>query len=751
MIVHIPVRIRGFHFCSKLVWISSNNLKDNLGISLYGILVFYGLYYNNRGVCSLERILMSNLLSRETSPYLLQHAENPVNWYPWGPEALSLAHETNRPILLSIGYSACHWCHVMAHESFEDPETASVMNESFINIKVDREERPDLDHIYQMAHTVITKRNGGWPLTMFLTPDQVPFAGGTYFPKSPRFGLPGFISVLHQIRQFYDENKEALSGTKHPVTELLSRSDALGEGANSDPSSLTIEPEARLRDSLRARFDSEDGGFTPAPKFPHPMDIAACLREYEREGEVFDLWMARHTLERMASGGIYDQIGGGFSRYSVDGTWTIPHFEKMLYDNALLLCVYAEGAHLSEDAGLASVCDGIVTWLFREMRDSSGAFHAALDADSEGEEGKYYVWTREEISRILTPEEYQVVSLTYGLSETPNFEHEFWHFRKNLPFSEVASRLSLTEGQFHSLLSSAKEKLLSVRSQRIPPGKDDKVLTGWNGLLARGLIRAGRILDRPEWIMEGQKILDILRETLWTGDHLLAVRTKGESRLNAYLDDYAYVLDALVESLATVYRPSDLAWALSLADVLVSKFWDDAAGGFHFTSHDHEQLIHRPKSGHDAAIPSGSAVACRALNRLAHLSGRMDWLEKVGRTLALYSKPMLEQPMGYASMIMALGEYLSPPVIVLVRGKSSLEWSLSARAKSPLDTLIIDLGERDSLSLPDFLQKPPATGVSFETQADVCGGGVCLSPATDLKDLLSQIRTVTGRPKKENE
>ncbi|MHB1562496.1 MAG: thioredoxin domain-containing protein [Leptospirillum sp.] len=690
---------------------------------------------------------MSNLLSRETSPYLLQHAENPVNWYPWGPEALEMARETRRPILLSIGYSACHWCHVMAHESFEDPETAAVMNEYFINIKVDREERPDLDHIYQMAHTVITRRNGGWPLTMFLTPEQVPFAGGTYFPKSSRFGLPAFVSVLHQIRQFYEENRESLSGTKHPVTELLAKSDGLGEGADPDPATLTIEPRSRLRDSLRARFDSDDGGFTPAPKFPHPMDIAACLREYETGGEAFDLWMARHTLERMASGGIYDQIGGGFSRYSVDGTWTIPHFEKMLYDNALLLCVYAEGALLCGDASLVSVCEGIVTWLFREMRDSSGAFHAALDADSEGEEGKYYVWTREEVAGILTPEEYQVVSLYYGLLGTPNFEHEFWHFRVELPVAEAASRLSLKTESFEGLLASAKEKLLEVRKTRVPPGKDDKVLTGWNGLLARGLIRSGRVLDRKEWILEGQRILDILRETLWTGDHLLAVRTRGESRLNAYLDDYAYVLDALVESLAAVYRPSDLEWALLLGDALVSKFWDDAAGGFHFTSHDHEQLIHRPKSGHDAAIPSGSAVACRALNRLAHLCGRMDWADKVGRTLALYFKPMLEQPMGYASMIMSLGEYLSPPVIVLVRGKNSLEWSDTARAKAPLDALIIDLGERDSLSLPDFFQKPL---VAAGTQADVCGGGLCLPPATDMKTLVSQIATLSVQHKKED-
>jgi hypothetical protein len=449
----------------------------------------------------------------------------------------------------------------------------------------------------------------------------------------------------------------------------------------------------------------------------------------------------------MASGGIYDQIGGGFSRYSVDGTWTIPHFEKMLYDNALLLCVYAEGALLCGDASLVSVCEGIVTWLFREMRDSSGAFHAALDADSEGEEGKYYVWTREEVAGILTPEEYKVVSLYYGLLGTPNFEHEFWHFRVELPVAEAASRLSLKTESFEGLLASAKEKLLEVRKTRVPPGKDDKVLTGWNGLLARGLIRSGRVLDRKEWILEGQRILDILRETLWTGDHLLAVRTRGESRLNAYLDDYAYVLDALVESLAAVYRPSDLEWALSLGNALVSKFWDDAAGGFHFTSHDHEQLIHRPKSGHDAAIPSGSAVACRALNRLAHLCGRMDWADKVGRTLALYFKPMLEQPMGYASMIMSLGEYLSPPVIVLVRGKNSLEWSDAARAKAPLDALIIDLGERDSLSLPDFFQKPL---VAAGTQADVCGGGLCLPPATDMKTLVSQIATLSVQHKKED-
>jgi hypothetical protein len=380
------------------------------------------------------------------------------------------------------------------------------------------------------------------------------------------------------------------------------------------------------------------------------------------------------------------------------------------------------------------------------MRDSSGAFHAALDADSEGEEGKYYVWTREEVSKVLTPEEYQVVAIYYGLLGTPNFEHEFWHFRVELPLAEAASRLSMTRETFETLLSSAKEKLLAVRKTRVPPGKDDKVLTGWNALMARGLLRSGRILGRQDWVREGQKILDILRETLWTGDHLLAVRTKGESRLNAYLDDYAYLLDALVESLATVYRPMDFEWAIRLGDVLVSKFYDETAGGFHFTSHDHEQLIHRPKSGHDAAIPSGSAVACRALNRLAHLCGRMDWIDRVGRTLALYSKPMLEQPMGYASMIMSLGEYLFPPVIVLLRGKDSLKWTEAAREGATLDALIIDLGERDAVSLPDCLQKPSAAG---DTQADVCGGGVCLSPATDLKTLISQIGTLSATHRKD--
>ncbi len=690
---------------------------------------------------------MSNSLGGETSPYLLQHADNPVEWHPWGPEALELARKTGRPILLSIGYSACHWCHVMAHESFEDPETAAVMNAHFVNIKVDREERPDLDSIYQMAHTIIARRNGGWPLTMFLTPEQVPFAGGTYFPKSPRFGLPGFVSVLNQIHTFYEENKEALAGTKHPVTELLSRSDGLGEGGNPDPGALTLEPLARLRDNLRSRFDTQDGGFTPAPKFPHPMDIAVCLREYESGGEAYDLWMARHTLERMASGGIHDQIGGGFSRYSVDETWTIPHFEKMLYDNGLLLSVYAEAAYLTGDQLLVSVCEGIVTWLLREMQDAGGGFHAALDADSEGKEGKYYVWTRTEVADILSPEEYQVVSLYYGLSDPPNFEDHEWNLRVSLPLTEVATRLSLTVLAVETLLASAKKKLLAVRSRRVPPGKDNKVLTGWNALMARGLIRSGRLLDRPEWVLEGQKILDVLRDTVWTGDHLLAVRTKGESRLNAYLDDYAYTLDALVESLAVAYRQRDLDWALRLAEVLLDRFQDPVTGGFHFTSHDHEKLIHRPKSGHDAAIPSGSAVACRALNRLGHLTGRMDWVDAVGKTLALYSKPMLEQPMGYASMIFALKEYLVAPVVILVRGKDSARWSREARQKARIDALVLDLGSAESLSLPGFLDKPAPAGTGGQTRADVCGQGVCLPTATDPDTFFGQVGSVSaGRP-----
>src|SRR5688572_1289085 len=422
---------------------------------------------------------MPNRLSRETSPYLQQHAANPVDWYAWGPEALERARSDDKPILLSVGYSACHWCHVMAHESFEDPEVAAVMNRLFVNVKVDREERPDLDQIYQTAHQMLAQRTGGWPLTMFLSPDGAPFFGGTYFPKQARYGLPGFPELCERVAALWREKRAEIAAQNEEVLKALGRT--LPSPA-ARPAELDAAPVQALLDTLKANFDARFGGFGAAPKFPHPTDLELCLRKGEIE-------MAHITLEQMCEGGIYDQLGGGFCRYSVDAQWMIPHFEKMLYDNGPLLGLLADAWLATGDALYQRCAAETAAWMMREMQSPEGGYYSSLDADSEGEEGKFYVWDREEVQRLLSDEEYLAFSSRYGLDRTPNFENRHWHFcvSKEVPIGTEA------------LLARAREKLFAVREKRVRPGRDEKILVSWNGLAIRGMAHAGRVFGRKEW------------------------------------------------------------------------------------------------------------------------------------------------------------------------------------------------------------------------------------------------------------
>ncbi|MCE9633598.1 MAG: thioredoxin domain-containing protein, partial [Methylophilales bacterium] len=489
-----------------------------------------------------------NKLAQETSPYLLQHAENPVEWYPWGEEALALAKQQDKPILLSVGYSACHWCHVMAHESFEDAATAAVMNAHFINIKVDREERPDIDQIYQAAHSVMTQRTGGWPLTMFLTPEQLPFYGGTYFPPTPRYGLPGFSGLIEQVAEAYHERKADIASQGHQLVA------ALNQRTGTATQSLSDAPIETGVEQLTAAFDSTHGGFGSAPKFPNAPDWVLFIRlAATGDGNTLHmLHMLHKTHTAIAAGGIYDHLAGGFCRYSVDERWEIPHFEKMLYDNGQLLSLYSDGWLLIGDARWREVVEDSINWLLRDMQDSGGAFYAALDADSEGVEGKYYVWKTEQVKALLPADIYPQFATHYGLNTAPNFEHEFWHL--------------CVEGTDDSAphLKQAREILLKVREQRVPPGRDDKILTSWNALLIQGLSKAGRSFNRPEWIKTAQKAVDFVREYLWENGHLLACYKDGQARFNGYLDDYAFLLNALLDLLQAEYRQADLDFAVSL-------------------------------------------------------------------------------------------------------------------------------------------------------------------------------------------
>ena len=672
---------------------------------------------------------MPNRLAASASPYLLQHADNPVDWYPWGEEALARARAENRPILLSVGYSACHWCHVMAHESFEDPAVADAMNRHFVNVKVDREERPDLDQIYQRAHALMTRRSGGWPLTMFLTPDGAPFFAGTYFPRLARHGLPGFLDLLPRVAAAYRERGPAIAEQEAALRDALAR---LEPGSDADAASLPAGVPAAALAGLKQSFDPEHGGFGGAPKFPHPFELRFALRAFAADGDAAALSMVRTTLDRMAAGGIHDQLGGGFCRYSVDAEWSIPHFEKMLYDNGPLLALYADAARATGEPAYAETATGIVAWLLREMRAPDGAFRSSLDADSEGEEGRFYVWSRDEARALLADDEFAVAAPHYGLDGPPNFEGQAWNLRIATPLPAVAARLQLTAAEAAARLERARAKLFAARALRVRPGRDDKVLTSWNALTIAGLARAARALDRPAWADAAVAAADAIRATAWRDGRLLATRKDGPAQLNAYLDDYAFLLMALLELMQTRFRIEDYDWARAVADALLEHFEDRERGGFWFTSHDHERLFHRTKPGHDNATPSGNGIAASALIALGHLAGERRYVEAAERTLRLFAPALAQAPEGYSTMLEALQETLMPPATVLLDGDSAIaaDWRHALERRFRPGVRVFDVA---GVALPPALAKgaPPAAGAV----AWVCRRMTCLPAIHSLAEL----------------
>ena len=672
---------------------------------------------------------MSNRLAQETSPYLQQHADNPVNWYPWGETALQLAREQNKPILLSIGYSACHWCHVMAHESFEDAQIAAMMNEHFINIKVDREERPDLDHIYQSAHYLLTQRNGGWPLTLFLTPDQTPFVAGTYFPKQASRNLPSFAMVLERVAEFYRTRQKDITVQNASLLQALDTTLPAAPG----PASFSNAPLDAACNALQQVFDPVHGGFGSAPKFPHPTDMEFLFRHAARNNDANARHMALHTLRKMADGGIYDQLGGGFCRYSVDAQWEIPHFEKMLYDNGPLLALYTDAYVLTEEAVFKRTAHGIAAWVMSEMQSPQGGYYSSLDADSEHEEGKFYVWTPKQVASLLSMEEYAIVAAHYGLEQTPNFEYKQWNLIVALPLTTIAENRQLPLQQVEQQLASARHKLLAARAGRVRPGRDEKILVSWNALMIKGMAHAGRILDQPDWIASAQQAVDFIHARMWQNGRLLATAKDGKAHLNAYLDDYAFMLDALLELMQASFRLADLEFARALADVLLDQFEDPQAGGFFFTSHDHERLIHRPKPGHDNATPAGNGSAAFALQRLGFLLGDVRYLNAAERTLALYYPALARQPGGFSSLLMTLQEHLIPPQIIILRSApgQSEAWRHQLFQRYAPEKLILAL-EGELAGLPAALAKPQTQNVS----AWICQGAQCSPALDDCRKLL---------------
>ncbi|SDY76834.1 thioredoxin domain-containing protein [Nitrosomonas sp. Nm58] len=684
---------------------------------------------------------MSNHLASETSPYLLQHANNPVEWYPWGEEALALARDQNKPILLSIGYSACHWCHIMAYESFEDLEVAAVMNEHFINIKVDREERPDLDQIYQAAHFMLNQRHGGWPLTLFLTPEQKPFFAGTYFPKEPRHGIPGFLDLLPKIVELYHTRREDIEQQNTALLKMFAET-LPTSGTNIPAFSRHLIDQAITQ--LFANFDREWGGFGSAPKFIHPAELEFCLRCYFPEGDKQALHMTVYTLERMAKGGIYDQLGGGFYRYSTDQYWRIPHFEKMLCDNGPLLQLYSDTWLATRDPLFKRIAEETATWVMREMQSDQkkGGYYSALDADSEHEEGKFYVWDKNQIVQILPPDEYAVIVPYYGLSHFPNFENKYWHLEIDQSAAVIANEMGVSEEEVQQRIESARRKLFNIREQRVHPGRDKKILTSWNGLMIKGMARAGMIFQHKEWVHSAMQVVDFISTTLWKNNRLLAVHKDGKVHLNAYLDDYAFLLNGLLVLVQVEFRQSDLDFAIALADIMLDQFEDKQLGGFFFTSHDHEKLIHRPKIGQDNAIPSGNGLAAISLQRLGHLLGEYRYLQSAERTLKLFYSGMRRHASSYCSLLMALEEWLTPPQIVILRGKNPTltEWHRALVFGAP-EMMVLAL-PMELTGLPQSLNK--GLPVDKDVNAWVCQGERCLPEITDLQELL-QVCEVKGR------
>ncbi len=609
----------------------------------------------------------TNSLINETSPYLLQHAHNPVDWHSWNDESFEKAKQDDKPILLSIGYSACHWCHVMEHESFEDEATARLMNENFVNIKVDMEERPDVDKIY-MSFVQLTTGSGGWPLTVFLTPDQVPFFGGTYFPPEPRFNMPSFSQILISVSEAYRERRDEV---------LRSANEVLGEirrvgFAEMTFTNLEIEQLDSAFRGFASTFDAANGGFGGAPKFPAPMSLEFLLRYYKRTGEQKALDIVTTTCKKMAQGGIYDQLGGGFHRYSVDAIWLTPHFEKMLYDNAQLVRVYLHLYQITNDEFYQQIAVETLDYVKREMLDQKGGFYSAQDADSEGVEGKYFVWTPEELAEILDEDDARYFSFYYDVSNAGNFEGDNILNIKN-SIGETAAAFEVSQEVLESSLEASREKLFKAREKRVKPLRDEKVLTAWNGLMLAAFAEASAILNSDDYLEIARRNADFLIAELRADGKVLRTWKDGAAKLNGYLEDYANLADGLFELFQVSGEEKYLVESRALADLLIDHFWDDEAGGFYFTSDDHEVLLIRSKDFYDNATPSGNSVAIDVLLKLAKIFGEEKYVHHAERILRLVADQIKRHPGAFGRVLSSLEFHLGDVKEIVVLGEQGNE------------------------------------------------------------------------------
>jgi len=665
----------------------------------------------------------TNHLVRETSPYLLQHAHNPVDWYPWCEEALRRARDEDKPILLSVGYSACHWCHVMERESFENAAIARIMNEHFINIKVDREERPDLDAIYMGAVQMMTG-SGGWPMTVFLTPDQIPFHGGTYFPPEDRRGMPGFPRVLMSVARAYREKKEQIRIDASTIVHAL-KSSAEFETHETGLTAAILDSAA---DRLMAAFDSREGGFGSAPKFPPSMPLTFLLRSCVRTRNDTFLAAVEQTLDKMACGGIYDQLGGGFHRYSVDHRWLVPHFEKMLYDNALLSRVYLDAYLLTKKPLYRRIVEETLDYVLREMTSPEGGFYSTQDADSEGHEGKYFVWSAAEVLTVLGREDGDLFCRYFDVTPEGNFEGGNI-LNVPRPAGLVARLNGVSEQRVLEIVRRGKELLLRERERRIRPGRDEKILTAWNGLMMRSFAEAARGLGRSDYRLAAVAAAEFLMSRARREGRLLRSYKDGKARLSAYLEDYAFVIDGLISLHEVTFDPRWLKEATGLADLVVELFADEQKTGFYFTSREHEPLIHRPRESYDGAVPSGSSVAAAAFLRLWKLTTEERWSLQARSVLESMAASMAHHPQAFSNFLCALDFYLAPVREIAIVGDpldEAAQRLLAEVSGRYLPNSVVACGLSGSLPL-----LKGRTQIGGAPTAYVCRENVCGAPVTE--------------------
>ena len=725
-------------------------LKKKTYILLFVVVSFatlLGFMKQRKTLNNISKHTFTNKLTEETSPYLLQHSHNPVDWYPWGEKALAKAKAEEKPIFLSIGYSACHWCHVMEEESFENEAIAKLMNEHFVCIKVDREERPDIDEIYMSAVQLMTG-SGGWPLSVWLTPDLKPFFGGTYFPPEDKWGRVGFKNILTQIVSLWDQDRGKLLHSANQLKDHINQLSQV-QVSNQEIGKNLWHSAANF---AKSRYDEKYGGFGAAPKFPQAMESSFLLRYYFHTGDKAVLEMVENTLLHMAQGGIYDQLGGGFHRYSTDEKWLVPHFEKMLYDNALLAVIYLEAYQITNNSYYAEIARETLDFVLREMTSDEGGYFSSQDADSEGEEGLFYVWGKSEIEQILTKNEAQLFCDFYDVSENGNWEGKnILNVSKEL--SDFSKNENLTEDELKNRLKNNRQKLYLERKKRVAPGTDDKIITAWNGMMISAMCKGYQVLNDERYLSSAKKAANFLLKEMYKDGKILRTYRSGKSHLNGYLSDYAILISALLDLYETTFELSFLESSLDLNNLLIKKFWDEESGGFFFTPSDHEKLLVKTRNAYDNAVPSGNSVAVENLLRIGEFTGDKSLKDKAELSVKLYLDQVQKYPTGYAYLLGSLDYFWGSPKEIVISGDRN-----SAEVKNITDTIFDRYLPNKIVILADanlfdgrkkLLEKFPVINGKLSHDGSVkvylCENFTCKSPFTNLRQFLDYYNTIALR------